>query len=71
LKKNNNNEIDQHIDRHKHGKCNKEKLGCLHAESITKNFKKNQKNENIQNHEEGNELKISLRNVIPILYLAL
>ncbi|CAI6365495.1 unnamed protein product [Macrosiphum euphorbiae] len=52
LKKNNNNEIDQHIDRHKHGKCNKEKLGCLHAESITKNFKKNQKNENIQNHEE-------------------
>jgi len=76
LKKNNNKEItfkynnynDQHIDKHKHGKCNKETLGCLHAESIIKNVKKTQKNENIQNHEGGNELKMSLKNVKPILY---
>jgi len=68
LKKNNkemsfkhNKYNDQHINKHKHGKCNKEKLGCLHAESITKNVQKNQKNENIQNHERGNELKMSLR----------
>eukprot|EP00102_Acyrthosiphon_pisum_P015679 XP_008186351.1 PREDICTED: putative uncharacterized protein DDB_G0282129 [Acyrthosiphon pisum] len=59
LKKNNNKEMsfkydnlnDQHIDKHKHGKCDKGKLGCLHAKSITKNIQKYQKNENIQNHE--------------------
>lgn len=61
LKKNNNKEMsnyynnynDQHID--KHELCNKENLGCLHAESIIKNVQKNRKNENIQKHERGNE----------------
>lgn len=77
MKKKNNKEIslkynnydDQHIDKHKHGKCNKEKLGCLHVESIIKNVQKNQKILNIRNHEGGNELKMSLENVITILYL--
>lgn len=64
-----NNYDDQHIDKHKHGKCNKEKLGCLHVESIIRNVQKNQKIENIQNHEGGNELKMSLENIITILYL--
>lgn len=57
-----NNYDDQHIDKNKHKQCNKEKLGCLHAEIIKKNAQKNRENENIQKHKGGNELKMFLEN---------
>jgi hypothetical protein len=43
--------IATHID--KHEKCNKEKVGCLHAERIIKN-EKNRKRDHFQKYEEGN-----------------
>jgi len=48
--------IAQYID--KQDKCNKEKIECLHPESIIKN-EKNRKSDNFQMYEEGNKLKIA------------
>lgn len=59
LKKYNNKEMSSNYNNYndirfdKHGQCNIEKLGCLHAESIIKNVQNNRKNENIQKHEGG------------------